>query len=118
MRPTESLLVNKGVGRGSSWSSLDLGTLESDVYGRAGWDKKNRLESVEATTVHQLVISSRACGDANIGSRLARTGPANFPEESTTTRKDVELKSMMSGDGVLDKCIFSECTAVAKSAFS
>ena len=31
MRPIESLLVNKGMGRGSSWSSLDLETLESDV---------------------------------------------------------------------------------------
>ena len=31
MRPVESLLVNKGMGRGSSWSSLDLETLESDV---------------------------------------------------------------------------------------
>ena len=31
MRPVKSLLVNKGVGRGSSWSSLDLETLESDV---------------------------------------------------------------------------------------
>ena len=31
MRPFESLLVNKGMGRGSSWSSLDLETLESDV---------------------------------------------------------------------------------------
>ena len=31
MRPIESLLVNKGIGRGSSWSSLDLETLESDV---------------------------------------------------------------------------------------
>ena len=31
MRPAKSLLVNKGVGRGSSWSSLDLETLESDV---------------------------------------------------------------------------------------
>ena len=31
MRPIESLLVNKRMGRGSSWSSLDLETLESDV---------------------------------------------------------------------------------------
>ena len=31
MRPIEFLLVNKGMGRGSSWSSLDLETLESDV---------------------------------------------------------------------------------------
>ena len=31
MRPVESLLVNKGMGRGSSWSSLDLETLESDM---------------------------------------------------------------------------------------
>ena len=31
MRPIESLLVNKGMGRGNSWSSLDLETLESDV---------------------------------------------------------------------------------------
>ena len=31
MRSIESLLVNKGMGRGSSWSSLDLETLESDV---------------------------------------------------------------------------------------
>ena len=31
MRLIESLLVNKGMGRGSSWSSLDLETLESDV---------------------------------------------------------------------------------------
>ena len=30
MRPIESLLVNKGMGRGSSWS-LDMETLESDV---------------------------------------------------------------------------------------
>ena len=29
MRPIESLLVNKGMGRGSPWSSLDLETLES-----------------------------------------------------------------------------------------
>ena len=29
MRPIESLLVNKGMGRGSSWLSLDLETLES-----------------------------------------------------------------------------------------
>ena len=31
MRSVESLLVNKGMGHGSSWSSLDLETLESDV---------------------------------------------------------------------------------------
>ena len=31
MLPIESLLVNKGMGRGGSWSSLDLETLESDV---------------------------------------------------------------------------------------
>ena len=31
MRPIESLLVNTGTGGGSSWSSLDLETLESDV---------------------------------------------------------------------------------------
>ena len=31
MRSVDSLLVNKGGGRGSSWSSLDLETLESDV---------------------------------------------------------------------------------------
>ena len=31
MRPIESLLVNKGMGRGSSWSSLDLEISESDV---------------------------------------------------------------------------------------
>ena len=31
MRPIESLLVNKGMGRGSPWSSMDLETLESDV---------------------------------------------------------------------------------------
>ena len=31
MRPIESLLVNEGICRGSSWSSLDLETLESDV---------------------------------------------------------------------------------------
>ena len=30
MRPIEFLLVNKGMGRGSSWSSLDLETLDSD----------------------------------------------------------------------------------------
>ena len=31
MRSVDSLLVNKRMGRGSSWSSLDLETLESDV---------------------------------------------------------------------------------------
>ena len=31
MRPIESLLINKRMGRGSSWSSLDLETLESAV---------------------------------------------------------------------------------------
>ena len=31
MRSIESLLVNKGMGRGSSWSSLDLEIVESDV---------------------------------------------------------------------------------------
>ena len=31
MRSIESLLVNKGTGRGSSWSSLDFETLEIDV---------------------------------------------------------------------------------------
>ena len=31
MRSVESLFVKKGMGRGSSWSSLDLETLESDA---------------------------------------------------------------------------------------
>ena len=31
MRSVEPLLVNKGIGRGSCWSSLDLETLEGDV---------------------------------------------------------------------------------------
>ena len=31
MRSVDSMLINKTMGRGSSWSSLDLETLESDV---------------------------------------------------------------------------------------
>ena len=51
------LLVNKGVGRGSSWSSLDLKTLESDVpSGKSvgasakdrGWPSNSVLQRVAA----------------------------------------------------------------------
>ena len=51
------LLVNKGVGRGSSWSSLDLKTLESDVSsGKSagasakdrGWPSNSALQRVAA----------------------------------------------------------------------
>ena len=44
MRSIESLLVNKVMGRGNSWSSLDLETLESDVSSgkSAGASAKDR----------------------------------------------------------------------------
>ena len=57
MRSTESLLVNKGMGRGSSWSSLDVETLESDVSsGKSagaiakdrGWPSSSVRQSVAA----------------------------------------------------------------------
>ena len=57
MRPVESLLVNKGMGRGSSWSSLDSETLESDVSsGRSvgsidkdrGWPSSSVRQNVAA----------------------------------------------------------------------
>ena len=57
MRSIESLLVNKGMGRGSSWSSLDLETLESDVSsGRsAGAIAKDR--GWPSSSVRQLVAA-------------------------------------------------------------
>ena len=57
MRSIESLLVNKGLGRGSSWSSLDLETLESDVSsGRsAGAIAKGR--GWTSSSVRQLVAA-------------------------------------------------------------
>ena len=58
MRPIESLLVNEGMGRGSSWSSLDLETLESDVSsGRsAGAISKDR--GCPSSSVRQRVAAS------------------------------------------------------------
>ena len=57
MRPIESLLVNKRMGRGSSWSSLDLETLESDVSSgkSAGSIAKDR--GWPSSSVHQRVAA-------------------------------------------------------------
>ena len=57
MRSIESLLVNKGMFRGSSWSSLDLETLESDVSSgkSAGAIAKDR--GWPSSSVRQLVAA-------------------------------------------------------------
>ena len=50
MRPIESLLVNKGMGRGSSCSSLDLDTLESAgaIAKDRGWPSSSVRQRVAA----------------------------------------------------------------------
>ena len=56
MRSVDSLLVNKEMGRGSSWSSLDLETLESDVSSckSAGAIAKDRVGGQAAVFVNVL----------------------------------------------------------------
>ena len=75
MLPNESLLVNKGMGRGSSWSSLDLETLESDVSSRrsAGAIDKDR-------GVAKKQCSSTCCGNQarRPVSTLCRLEPTAF----------------------------------------
>ena len=49
MRSIESLLVNKGMGRGSSWSSLDFETLISDAIAKdRGWPSSSVRQRVAA----------------------------------------------------------------------
>ena len=61
MRSIESLLVNNGMGRGSSWSSLDLETLESDVssgrsVGQAAVFVNVLQQSCEETRRHDMSV--------------------------------------------------------------
>ena len=60
MRSIESVLVNKGMGRGSSWSSLDLETLESDVSSgkSAGFHRPKIVGGQAAVFVNVLLQSS------------------------------------------------------------
>ena len=57
MRSVDSLLINKEVGRGSSWSSLDLETLESEVSSgkSAGAIAKDR--GWPSSSVRQSVVA-------------------------------------------------------------
>ena len=57
MRSTESLSVNKGLRRGSSWSSLDLGTLESDVSSGKSVGAIAKHHEWPSSSVRQLVAA-------------------------------------------------------------
>ena len=103
MRPIESLLVDKGMGRGCSWSSLDLETLESDVSSgkSAGSIAKDRRWP--SSSVRQRVAAIKRgdpsprygsrCSVAPFLSQFSRHIP---PEVGSTTPWTV-LAAMMRG---------------------
>ena len=83
MRPIESFLTNKQTGRGSSWSSLDLETLESDVSSgkSAGAIAKDR--GWPRCSVRQRVAAIRRGGDPaprSVGGVEGRLTPELFDE--------------------------------------
>ena len=57
MRSVESLLVNKGMDRGSSWSSLDLETLESEVSSSKSAGAIAKVRGWRSSSVRQRVAA-------------------------------------------------------------
>ena len=82
MRPIESLLVNKGIGRGSSWSPLDLETLESDVSSgkSAGSIAKDRGWPSSSVRQRVAVIKRGDPSPRYVGGRPRRLTPELLDE--------------------------------------
>ena len=82
MRPIESLLVNKGMGRGSSWSSLDLETLESDVSSgkSAGSIAKDRGWPSSSVRQRVAAIKRRDSSPRYVGGSPRRLTPELLDE--------------------------------------